>query len=144
MEARIIFAILLVTFTYGNGFKTYYISMNEARSDQGQWADAISGMPSLTEITICHWERILYFNWDVKTVWSYCVNISDSFGGINCFQYFVKVYFTEHVGGKTFCFHLAFQNSSRIESIKIKNYEERKWNHICWRADSKGENHFFH
>jgi hypothetical protein len=65
------------------------------------------------------------------------------FGGIDCFQYHVKVYTTEHVGGKTFGFDIVFQNSSRKEYIKTKNYEERKWNHVCWRADSNGENHFF-
>lgn len=25
----------------------------------------------------------------------------------------------------------------------MKNYEERKWNHICWRVDSRGKNDLF-
>ena len=143
MLARTIFFFAFICLTYGKALETFYLSLNEARSDQGQWAEAKPGMPALTEMTICHWEKIFYFNWGAENVWSYCVKTSDLFGGIDCFQYHVKVYTTEHVGGKTFGFDIVFQNSSRKEYIKTKNYEERKWNHVCWRADSNGENHFF-
>ena len=35
------------------------------------------------------------------------------------------------------------QNSSRQEYIKMNDYEERKWSHICWKVNSKGDNKFY-
>ena len=58
MIARTIIFFVFLSLTNGKVLETFYLSLNEARSDQGQWAEAKSGMPALTEITICHWEKI--------------------------------------------------------------------------------------
>ena len=148
LEAALKYICLLLYFVVlqageVNGDDTFYLSLNEKRSDQGQWAEANATMPALTELTVCHWEKISYFNKQFANVWSYCVKTSEDFGGITCFQYFSGIDPEEHVGGKTYIFLIRFQNSSNQEYIRMKDYEERQWNHICWRADSKGNNQYF-
>ena len=123
--------------------ETFSLSLNEAKSDQEQWAEANAGMPALEELTVCHWEKISYFNKQFANIWSYCVKISEHFGGITCMQYFSGIDQEEHDGGKTYIFLIRFQNSSNQEYIRIKNYQERQWNHICWRSNSNGDNHYF-
>ena len=125
-----IFFLLFIKSIYGREINTFYHSLNEERSDQGQWAEAKNGMPALTELTLCHWEKISNFNKGSSNIWSYCVKISEAFGGIICFQYCVEINSMQ-------------QNSSRQEYIKMNDYEERKWSHICWKVNSKGDNKFF-
>ena len=61
LEAALKYICLLLYFVVlqageVNGDDTFYLSLNEKRSDQGQWAEANATMPALTELTVCHWE----------------------------------------------------------------------------------------
>ena len=123
---RLLFFCILLNSIYGKRLSTFYISLNEEASDQEQWAEATADMPPLTELTLCHWEKIAYFNLNTANVWSYCVKMSDEFGGITCVQYFAEINNKDHNGGKSYSFFLEFQNSSRQEFIRMKDYEEKK------------------
>ena len=123
--------------------ETFYVSLNEDIPGQEQWAEAKADMPTLTELTLCHWERLSYFSHQISSAWSYCVKISEALGGINCFQYDIQIDQKEHQGGKNINFHVEFQNSSEDVYVRMANYKERQWNHFCWRVDSNGSNVLF-
>ena len=76
---QLLFFCILLNSIYGKGLSTFHISLNEEASDQEQWAEATADMPPLTELTLCHWEKITYFNLNKAYVWSYCVKFSDEF-----------------------------------------------------------------
>ena len=66
------FVVLLVRVVDGD--ETFYLSLNEERSDQDQWAEATAKMPALKELTVCHWEKISYFNKQFANVGLLCQN----------------------------------------------------------------------
>jgi len=98
---------------------TFYLSLNEESRDMMHWAEANATIPNLTEMTICHWEYISFFNKQFSGVWAYCVQISEEWGGIQCLQYFIGIDSEKHEDGKTFIFLIRFQNSSHQEYIEL-------------------------
>ena len=141
----LIFLFNVLNYVDGTMGDTFYVSFNEESFDQGEWIEASKeGLPEMKELTLCHWEWINSFNQRSSNVWSYCVKISEDDDEISCFQYFVQVDPTSHQGGKNFEFFLEFQKGSSLSSVKIKmtDYEERQWNHVCWRANAQGKNQY--
>ena len=53
-------------------------------------------MSPLTELTLCHWEFISFFNRNAANIWSYCVETAQTFGGISCFQLFWQIDSTDN------------------------------------------------
>ena len=141
----LIFLFNVLNYVDGTMGDTFYVSFNEESFDQGEWIEASKeGLPEMKELTLCHWEWITSFNQRSSNVWSYCVEISEDDDEISCFQYFVQVDPTSHQGGKNFEFFLEFQKGSSLSSVKIKmtDYDERQWNHMCWRANAQGKNQY--
>ena len=79
----------------------------------------------------------------LHSVWSHCVKTSDGFWGHQMLSMFLWNGPWGTWWRKTYIFLIKFQNSSNQEYIRMKDYEERQWTNICWRAYSSGNNQYF-
>ena len=100
----------------------------------------VNTRPSLFSPCCKGYNKILRFQCSEKL--NIPPQISDEFGAISCFQYFLEASLTNHTGGKTIIGLLEFQNSSTQAYQYMKDYQEREWNHVCWRASGGGRNDY--
>ena len=45
---------------------------SSGRISTEEWAEYKGDMPHAKNLSICHWDRLEYFNDDVSSLWSYC------------------------------------------------------------------------
>ena len=68
----------------GKSFEMLFQSSSQWSSNE--MAEFKGQIPTLTEFTICHWEKLAYFAERNNNIWSYCYQNSKEQAKINCIQ----------------------------------------------------------
>ena len=118
----------ILTFQSESGFSPY------------EWADFRGNISSMDSFTVCHWEKLKFFNIKSHSVWSYCT-LSEPSANIDCFQ----LWFTRDIESAGRDIVMAFSVQRGIVGyVTITPFMHRAWNHFCWSYDSHtGENRIY-
>ena len=101
-------------------------------------------IPHLWNLTVCHWEKLMYFNLRATCLWSYCYRRleTDDRYNISCLQSWYKT--DSEVAGLGIKAATGFKEHNF--SFKSK-FQARMWNHFCvsWQLyKDTGEVRIFH
>ena len=109
-----------------------------------EWAAFRDPMPELKEFSICHWDKPIYFNDQINSIWNYCIRTEDM-DMIDCFaleKYLLPSTANQQMEVVTYFDYRT--NSEKGEPIlgyhefkaDTKPYQHRKWQHYCWLYSS--------
>ena len=100
---------------------------SSGRVSTEEWAEYKGDMPRVKDLSICHWDRIQYFNDDVSSVWSYCTQEASTSKMI-CVQMEYKSILSR--ANRHMKLNLWIYND--LISVDLIPFRHREWNHICW------------
>ena len=94
----------------------------------------------MAAFTVCHWEKLHYFNSKYHYVWNYCT-IQSSSDKISCIQFsYSRDVLT---AGRGVDVLISF-GSGNNKHVRIPAFSHRAWNHFCWTYQSKtGQNRVY-
>ena len=104
-----------------------------------EWALYKHKLPAFKEFTICHWDKLRYFNSEINSVWSYgYVKQNGEFYDFSLDYSLIFPTANRH------CTLTAWIGNG-VTYAKIVPFSHRKWNHICWSYSSvTGNSSLYH
>ena len=100
---------------------------SSGRISTDEWAEYQGDMPHAKNLSICHWDRLEYFNDDVSSLWSYCTQ-ETSHSKMMCVQMEYKSILSK--ANRHMKLNLWIYND--LITVKVIPFRHREWNHICW------------
>ena len=130
--------------TYVALFQTDIIGSPSATSNV--WIAYDKHIPSSKEFTICHWIKIKFYNIDnAACLWSYCT-IQRKGDKMECLQACMKGVMHTAYRDLEFQGEIKLKKYDDLVSLrrKLKYYQHRTWNHLCWSFSSHtGKNRYY-
>ena len=115
----VLYSLLHVACEFVEATEFFEIIFNE----DGKWSpEAIAeyrgDIPTMTEFTACHWEKLKYFGTRSNAIWAYCKTNSSEDILLSCIQLYSKP--TQATGYRSISYNIWISGMSNKQTIKIK------------------------
>ena len=144
----VLYSLLHVACEFVEATESFEIIFNE----DGKWspkaiAEYRGDIPTMTEFTACHWEKLKYFGTRSNAIWAYCKTNASEDILPSCIQLYSKP--SQATGYRSISYNIWISGMSNKQTIKIEigldSYRHRTWNHICWYfSRDKGINELYY
>ena len=108
-----------------------FIFQESSQISSDEWAEFNKDFSPIISFTVCHWEKLNFFNFRASYVWSYCILLAKE-SDMECIQFGYERSTATAGRGIKLLLSLGNRNSKEIDIIKLNH---RSWNHFCWRHD---------
>ena len=133
-----------IEYVNGSSASSFFLSFQRSRNvTTNEWAEYKGDMPVLKEFSVCHWDRVKYFNDQINTIWSYCFK-TKQIELIDCFQLHISLIHSTANRHVRIDAHIFNNIGNTVLSADIIPYGHRKWHHYCWLYSSiTGKNRIY-
>ena len=105
-----------------------------------KWAEFSGSIPHLKYFTVCHWEKLEFFNIQGHYIWNYCSITSNDIKNMTCMQMWYK----RDIRSAGRNIKMGIKISDQVGYVNMKPFHHRSWNYFCWSYSSyTGKNMLF-
>ena len=104
-----------------------------------EWAEFGGAITHLKDFTVCHLDKLQFFNMNSHSIWNYCTIMS-----MESSMYWMQLWYKrDHVtAGRNI--ELGIKMRNQVGYFNMKPFNHRSWNFFCWAHESKsGENKLY-
>ena len=131
MTGSILYIILHIFLASTKADKYFEVVFQEG----GKWSpEALveyqGHIPSISEFTTCHWEKLQYFGTRENAIWAYCKINSARDKKLDCIQLYSRG--LRATAYRSISYNVWIPGIGANIEIRLDNYRHRTWNHVCW------------
>ena len=105
-----------------------------------EWAEFTGSIPHLAYFTVCHWEKLEFFNLRTQYIWNYCSIMNKERRGMACMQ----MWYMEDITSAWKNIKMGIKIGDQVGYVVMKNFLHRSWNYFCWSYSSySGESRLY-
>ena len=129
------FILFVISFLLSHGISTgksfEMLFQSSSYWSANEMAEFKGPIPTLTEFTICHWEKLAYLSERNSNIWSYCYQNGKEQAKMNCIQVYSMGDQASYNRNIVYALWIDTKELKKDIQFKVSRFGHRQWNHVC-------------